>query len=174
MKKLHKVELKLEDSPYYKFMNSINAQETRQKYEYCLTDFMKFLGMEINSHNHNQLLKIDVEKSIIDYVISLRKRVGSATLKTRLASIYHFYTMNDVLLNKQKISKFKGEFLKVKKDRAYEHEEISRLLQIADLRMKVCILLMASSGIRIGAIPDLKLKHLEKLDLDKVYKMGIH
>lgn len=48
----------------------------------------------------------------------MRNRVSSATLHNRIASIYHFYDMNDVLLNKTKLSKFKGEFKKVKKDRA--------------------------------------------------------
>ncbi len=69
--------------------------------------------------------------------------------------------MNDVLLNKTKISKYKGEFRKVKKDRAYTHKEIGKLLQISDLRMKVCILLMAGSGLRMGALCDLKIKHLQ-------------
>ena len=45
------------------------------------------------------------------------------------------------------------------RDRAYTDKEIKTLLDSADLRMKVILLLMASSGIRIGAIPDLKLKH---------------
>jgi integrase len=140
----------------YNFINSINSKETRQKYESYIKDFMNFLKIK----DYDSLLKINIEKSIIDYIVSLRKKVSSATLHTRLASVYHFYTMNDVLLNKTKISKYKGEFLRVKKDRAYTNQEISKLLQIADLRMKVCILLMASSGLRLGAIPDLKLKHL--------------
>jgi hypothetical protein len=82
----------------YNFVNSINAKETRQKYELCIKDFMRFVRV----NNHDSLLKIDVEKSIIDYIVDLRKKVSSATLHTRLASIYHFYTMNDVLLNKNK------------------------------------------------------------------------
>ena len=53
------------------------------------------------------------------------------------------------------------EWKKMKKDRAYEHEEIRRLLDIADERMRTVILLMASTGMRIGAIPDLRLRNLE-------------
>jgi integrase len=71
-----------------------------------------------------------------------------------------------------KINKYHGEFRKVIKDRPYSHEEIHRLLQIADLRMKVCILLMASAGLRFGAIPDLKMKHLEKVD--NLYKIMVY
>jgi site-specific recombinase XerD len=150
----------------YNFVNSINAKETRQKYELCIKDFMRFLQVD----NYDSLLKIDVEKSIINYIVDLRKKVSSSTLHTRLASIYHFYAMNDVLLNKNKIKKFKGEFLRAKKDRAYSHEEISKLLSNADLRMKVCILLMASSGLRLGALPLLKLKNIQDNKIAGVYE----
>jgi integrase len=48
----------------------------------------------------------------------------------------------------------------VSRDRAYTDKEIKTLVDSADLRMKLILLLMASSGMRIGAIPDLKLKHV--------------
>lgn len=53
------------------------------------------------------------------------------------------------------------EYKKVRKDRAYTHEEIHKLLQIADERMGVVILLLSSSGIRIGALCTLRLRYLE-------------
>ena len=71
-----------------------------------------------------------------------------------------FYEMNDVILNWKKISQYIGEYQKVIKDRAYDHNEIKILVDAADIRMNVILLLMASTGMRIGAIPDLKLKHL--------------
>ena len=46
---------------------------------------------------------------------------------------------------------------KVKTDRAYSHSEISKLLEIADERSRVIILLMDSSGTRIGAVPFIKM-----------------
>ena len=72
--------------------------------------------------------------------------------------------MNDVLLNKVNDNKYKGEFRKVRKDRTQTREEIHKLLDIAGLRMKVCILLMASAGLRVGSIPSIKIKHLESID----------
>jgi integrase len=145
---------------YELLLDSIKSPETRNKYEYAIKDYCKFLNTDLE-----ELLKIDIEDSIIDYILFLKKRVSSATLNSRLAGVYHFYTMNDVVLNRIKISKFKGEFVKVKKDRAYTHEEISKLLQLADLRMKCCILLMSSAGLRLGAIADLKIRHLQNMKL---------
>jgi integrase len=81
--------------------------------------------------------------------------------------------MNDVPLNKKKIKKFKGELTRKVSDRAYTHEEIKKLLDISDLRMKSIVLLMASSGIRIGSIPLLKLRNLEKID-NSSYKITVY
>jgi integrase len=74
-------------------------------------------------------------------------------------------------VNKNKINKYQGEFVKGAKDRAYTHEEIHKLLDVADLRMKVCILLMSSTGLRIGAIHSIQMKHLQKLD--NLYKVTV-
>jgi len=80
--------------------------------------------------------------------------------------------MNDIALNKKKINMFKGEFTRRVSDRAYTYEEIKKLLDISDLRIKSVILLMVSSGIRIGAIPLLKLRNLEKID--SIYKITVY
>ena len=48
--------------------------------------------------------------------------------------------------------------------RSYTRQEISKLLSIADLRDRCIILLMVSSGIRVGAIPSLTIKSLSRLD----------
>jgi integrase len=59
------------------------------------------------------------------------------------------------------------EFRRSKKDRGYTHEEIHRLLDIADERMRAVILLLASAGMRVGAIPDLRLRNLNRIELDE-------
>jgi Phage integrase family len=48
--------------------------------------------------------------------------------------------------------------------RSYTKEEIRKLLSVADPRDRCIILLMASSGIRVGAIQILKLKFIRRLD----------
>jgi site-specific recombinase XerD len=80
--------------------------------------------------------------------------------------------MNDVPLNKKKINMFKGEFSRRVSDIAYMYEEIKKLLDISDLRMKSIIFLMASSGVRIDSLPLLKLRNLEKID--SIYKITVY
>lgn len=80
--------------------------------------------------------------------------------------------MNDIPLNKKKVSMLKGEYSRKVVDRAYTHEEIKKILDISDLRTKIITLLMASSGIRIGGLPSLKLRNVEKVQ--SIYKITVY
>lgn len=86
---------------------------------------------------------------------------GYAAIHNYVAAALAFYKINDVILNVNKINKFIPAQKKIRKDRAYTHEEISKLLELSDERMRTVILLMASSGIRVGALPLLRLRNLE-------------
>lgn len=77
--------------------------------------------------------------------------------------------MNDVILNWKKLV-ITCENTKRFKDRAYTTEETQQLLPKADERMRAVILLLASTGMRIGAIPDLKMKHLTKIEQFSLYR----
>ena len=104
-----------------------------------------------------------IEKKIIEFILYLREQGKSCSaIRNYLTPIKSFYKINDVVLNDRKILKFLPEQLRVGNDRAYTHEEISRMLDIADERMRAVILLLSSSGIRIGAIPTLTLGNLQK------------
>lgn len=81
--------------------------------------------------------------------------------------------MNDVVLNTNKIHQYLPEFRKSKKDRAYRYEEIHGLLDVADERMRTIVLLLASSGMRIGGIPDIRLRNLEKVE-PNLYPGGLY
>ncbi|MGI0031951.1 MAG: tyrosine-type recombinase/integrase [Nitrososphaeraceae archaeon] len=154
---------------YFNFINSISSEHTKQAYKQNLTRFMRFCKLD----SVDELLKIDMQKTIIDYVVSLREaNISHSTIHVLLAPIYHFCEMNDIFLNKKKIRKYKGERMRVVKDRAYTHEEISKLLNTSNIRMKPIILLMASSGVRVGSIPALRLKHIQKLD--DIYRITVY
>jgi integrase len=165
----HNKETVKEEEVYFNFINSIKSEVTKKVYEYNIKSFMKFC----NVTKLSDLLAIEPQKQIIKYLMSLReRRLAFNSLSIKLKTIYHFYEMNDVILNKKKINMFKGEFSRRVVDRAYTHEEIKKILDVSDLRMKSIILLMASSGIRIGAIPLLRLINIEKID--SIYKITVY
>jgi site-specific recombinase XerD len=155
---------------YFNFINSISSERTKQAYKQNLTRFIKFCKLD----SVDELLKIDMQKTIIDYVVTLRKdNISHSTIHVLLAPIYHFCEMSDIVINKKKIGKYKGERMRVVKDRCYTYEEISRLLNTADIRMKPIILLMTSSGVRVGSIPSLRLKHLQRIK-DDIYRITVY
>jgi len=166
--------LRLGDSkrPYENFINSIDSEYTKRSYKYHLGKFMArqpkltvqaFLQLPINQ----------IEEMIIDYIIDLKKEgLSSIYIHLKLSALRHLCIMNDVRINTEKIAKFIGERIKKNTDRAYNHAEIKQVADASDLRIRCMILLLSSTGIRIGAVPLLKLKHLEKLD--SLYKITIY
>jgi len=66
-----------------------------------------------------------IEKMIIDYLMGLKlEGLSSSYINMNFCSLKHFYFMNDVRINKEKIGKFLGESMKMNVDRGYTHEEI--------------------------------------------------
>ena len=144
-----------ESRAYYNFIQALRTPKTKELYHNALMRYMQHYKLTID-----QLLELPnkaIEQQIIDYLINHKSYMGKLMA---IHTLKKFYEMNDVVLNWKKISQYIGEYKKVNKDRAYKHEEIKTLVDRADVRMKAVLLLLASTGIRIGAIPDLKLKHL--------------
>jgi integrase len=133
---------------------------------------MSYLGVT----DTEELLKQDpktIEQQIIDYIVSLQG-LSRASKSLRLASIVAFYSINDVTLNRKKLGKFLGPQQKQVKDRPYTLEEISRMLNVSDERMKVIVLLLASTGMRIGGLACLKISSLQKIEEFQLYRVCVY
>jgi integrase len=92
-----------------------------------------------------------------------------------VAAVHKFYDMNDVDLKWKRINSYQGEFYRVLEDRSYTHEEISKMVNNSSLRNKAIILLMASTGLRVGAIGELRIKDLTPInEYGGLYKIGIY
>jgi integrase len=154
----------------FNFINSLKSPVTKEIYNGNIKHYLKYCNLTKLS----ELLTIQQpQKQIIKYIMFLReKQLATTSINTMLYAIYHFYDMNDITLNKKKINSFKGESTRKVTDRAYFHEEIQKILNVSDLRMKVIVLLMASAGLRVGAITSLKLRNLEKVE--SCYKITVY
>lgn len=115
-----------------------------------------------------------IQSHIIDFTIFMREKRGLApnSIKSHLAGVKRFYDMNDITLNWKKIWMYQGEFYQVVDDEAYTVDQIKLLVDNADMRDKAIILLMASTGMRGGAVPKLKLKDLKPID--NLYKIRVY
>jgi integrase len=134
---------------------------------------MKFL--RLRPGEYDKLLDKDVkliQLDICDWVTSFKMDHSSASVSTYLAAIMKFYSMNDIVtLNWKKIKSYQGEHVKVAEDRPYNHNEIQALLSHATFRNKAIILLMSSTGLRLGAVPSLRIRDLEPIEKYGIYKI---
>ena len=141
------------------FLSSIRSPETRNGYNIYFKKYLDFIHTDDIFYGNNPRL---IESKIIEFLIDMRsKGKGYSTIHNYISAVLAFYKINDVTLNVGKINKFVPVIRKVRNDRAFTHVEISRMLEAADERMRVVILLLAPSGVRLGAIALLRLKHLE-------------
>ena len=87
--------------------------------------------MEHYKSSIDDLLSIPVKmivEHIIDYLIKNKSYMGK---RMTINALKKFYEMNDVILNWKKISQYIGEYQRVNKDRAYNHDEIKPLVDAA-------------------------------------------
>jgi hypothetical protein len=131
---------------YRNFTLSIKSARTKRNYLQGLEYFMRFL--RIQKGDYDALLKQEpelIQSNIIDFTVFCRdtRQLSPGTVKSYVAAVHKFYDMNDVELKWKRINRYQGEFYRVLEDRAYTHEEISKMVDNASLRNKAIILLMA-------------------------------
>lgn len=161
------------DPKIQKFMYSVRSEQTKINYMVRLRYFFESINL---TPSDTISLPVDkIQEMLIDYIIKLRDRKLSHNyIKARLSPVVTFLEMDDIFVNKRKITRFYGEQKKTVKDYPYTHEDIQRMLSMASLRQKVIILIYSSTGIRKSAILDLKLKHLQKVEEFQLYKVTVY
>ena len=163
-------------TPYANFLYALKSPEVRRQYPKLLKIFLDTIKFEFDKDIENRAYllfhqsiskKKWLETQIINFVEYQkhrveRKEIAAGTLKNYVKVIKLFCQMNEienlVLWKKVKIG-----MPKVKEqadDRAPTLDEIKKLTEYPDIRVKSIVYTMISSGIRIGAFDYLKWKHI--------------
>ena len=157
------------------WLESIKSNSTKNAYSIHISLFCKF-----HKVNPDQLLKLNnsegqLKTMVLNYVIHLKKMAKQSagkpkkgelsvnSIKFYLGGVKSFLEFNEIILPWKKIAKFYPDDV-TNSYRSYTREEIMKLLSVADPRDRCIILLLASSGIRVGAIQTLKVKSVRRLD----------
>lgn len=112
------------------------------------------------------------EKDIIAYIMKMREQNYSySSMKVMFSSLFLFFDMNDITLNKKEINRYLGEHTKTIKDRAYTREEIKKLIDACDLKYQVIVSFVVSNSCWIGAIPILRLSALKYIEVYQLYEV---
>ena len=161
--------------PFMLFSKSIDNETTREGYIEALKQFLKFC--DSSSYEDILYTEKECENKLIDFLISLSERgLSKSYINKCFCGIRRFYEINDYNLRWTKIRRFISSSQKQKKDRPYDREELKKMIEYADLREKIIITLCSSSGIRIGALPFLKVGNLEPITVQgfSIYRLCIY
>ena len=151
---------------YQLFTSVIHSDKSLKLYNQYLFHFCDFLKMTTEqivskySGSKNVQAVINLQHMIEDYVILLQTKVKNEEITAATAAIMIspaklFCEMNDILLNWRKINKLLPRRSDNAADEAYTKEQIKKMLEHCDLRAKIPVLFMASSGIRLGGFQGL-------------------
>ncbi len=169
------------DEAYQNFINSLQSEYTKKSYRKTLKNFLSFL--QIKDNDSSKLLQYDVktmENLVRDYILDMRRRnLSLSTINCSCAALKHFFDINDFDLRwSKKLVKFKGnrrDNAKKNELRGYTIDEIHRLVNSAqDQRTKVMILLMCSSGIRVGTFLSLRIRNLIPINKYGIYQVVVY
>jgi site-specific recombinase XerD len=143
------------------FERSCNRSiHTQVVYQNSLKKFMNFCEVEKMS----ELLEADqkaIQEKVEDYVFYLTGKLNPNTIPTKLAPVFLFYDVNDVMLNKVKIKKMYPARVKKMGFSAYTREQIKEMLSNSKKkRSKALVLTFISSGMRLGGLVGLTMKDI--------------
>ena len=162
------------DDPLQQFTYALRASETKRQYPNRLKVSMDFVRLEGSIKQQAKMLKEKIHNDRDWFRVSLvrffefqkeRARgndIAYSTISNYYKAIKLFVEMNfdNPVVNWKKISKGIPSGRKAANDRAPTVEELRRLSEYPDRRMKPIIYLMASTGIRLGAFDTLKWKDI--------------
>jgi len=142
------------------FENSIKSDATQKTYLYHLSKFMKFFQIP----DYDKLASIPTEKMQImveDYVMDLKKKLSPNSLNLPISALKAFLDCNDVELRWGKIKRLLPARVKKTGSEAWTTDEISQMLSFTkEIRTKALIHFLSATGVRIGALDGLELRHL--------------
>ena len=162
---------------YRNFIQAVHSPFTRIAYKNSLSLYLRYLNIGDCDRLLEQNPKV-IQSQLIEYVIYMKEelKLSRNTIYSRLSAVEKFYETNDIELRWKKIKSYIGHGgkKKSKKDRPYTHVEIAKMLEEADQKGKIAILLMFSSGIRVGGLASLKIGDLEKNERYGIYKIRVY
>ncbi|MGH9925899.1 MAG: tyrosine-type recombinase/integrase [Nitrososphaeraceae archaeon] len=163
----------------YEVTEGLKSKHTKIAYRIA---FNHFLDVTIKSKDRRALLNTKqnvIENRIIDHITYLKDVEGLTyrSILVHLSAIFHFFEINDYdELRRRKIKRFlpEDESDYYGKDRPYSIKEIEQILNKCDVQDKVAVLIMLSTGMRIGGLRELQIGDIKKIDEFRLYLIWVY
>ena len=161
------------------YIYAMKAPMTRDRYQTRLAKFLDFIGIaasagetlherakafaKMGKENNNWALKnilkfVQYQKDSVE-----KKEITGVTVRNYVKSIKLFFEMADMPIQWNKITRGLPKGKKYADDRIPTLDEIRKVVQYPDRRIKAIVYTMASSGIRIGAWIYLQWGHIRPI-----------
>ncbi len=162
-------------TPYLMFKYAIKTELTRKYYERRLKKFFDFIefetteiSIEVRCNKFGERSKNNANWTLTQIIRFLQyqkervdnKDITAGTLKNFVKSLKVYCEMSDISIPWKKITRGLPNARQSANDRAPTIDEIRKLLEYPDRRIKPIVYTMISSGIRLGAWDYLKWKHI--------------
>jgi hypothetical protein len=152
---------------------------TRDKYQKRLGKFFDFLRLEGGSIEDKSRVFVEMARKGSNWTFSsilrfiqfqnsriVRKEITGATVRNYVKSIKLFCDMADLPVAWKKITRGLPRGRRYADDRIPTIEELKKLLEYPDRRIKAIVYTMASSGIRLGAWDYLRREDVRPIEID--------
>jgi integrase len=162
-----------EMNPYSIFLFAMNSPVTRQKYIGRFTKFLNFISL--TDGTIEERCRIFVSKtrndstwavnSIVKFLWAQKQRVQDkeitgATVNNYVKAIKLFCEVTEIYIQRKNLLRGLPKGRRYADDRAPTLEEIRKVIEYPDRRIKAIVCTMVSSGIRLGAWDYLKWGHI--------------
>ena len=163
-----------EITPYERFYLGIRSSELKKQCPNRLQKFLDFLEIEGSTIEERcqkcyNIIKAKTSEEIEDLLLKFiifqnkrieRKEIGPGTLINYIKAIKLFFKMNRIHIMWDMIKTIIPHEQTASDDRIPTINEIRKLVEYPDRRIKTIVLVMLSLGIRLGAWDYLKWKHI--------------
>jgi hypothetical protein len=160
---------------YSLFLYAMNSPVTRDRYTTRLRRFFSFIGIkgEVEEQCRIFIEKVNKDnefafRSIISFLHAQKERVDrkeitGSTIRNYIKAIKLFTEMNDISISWKKITRGLPKGRKSADDRAPTLDEIRKIVEYPDRRIKPIVYTMVSSGIRLGAWDYFRWGHIQPI-----------
>jgi integrase len=162
------------------YLYAMKSPVTRQKYQKRLEKFFDFIGLEGATVEEKSKVFVNIGRRegdtwIFNNILKFmqyqldranKKEITGSTIRNYIKSIKLFCEMADFTIPWKKITRGLPRAKSYSDDRIPTIEEIQRLLEYPDRRIKAIVYTMTSSGIRLGAWDYLKWGHIRPIEID--------
>ena len=147
------------------YLYSMKSPVTKDKYQKRLGKFFNFLGLEGANIEEKSRVFVEIARKDNNWTFNnilkfvqfhntrvVKKEISGATVRNYVKSIKLFCDMADLPIAWKKITRGLPRGRQYADDRIPTLEELTKLLEYPDRRIKAIVYTMTSSGIRLGAL----------------------